>query len=196
MIKSLRIKNLATIEELELKLDDGFSILTGETGAGKSIIIDAIRLILGEKGSPDYIRTGKNEASVEAVIEAPGMAARLNDLGLEEGEELLVQRRISEQGPGKAYINGVLIPVRKLKEAGTAVVDIYGQNDHVFLLHLQNHLIYLDAFLDADSLREQVSAAARQLKSLLLQKQELESKSRERDPVSYTHLTLPTILRV
>lgn len=181
MIKSLRIKNLATIEELELELKDGFSILTGETGAGKSIIIDAIRLILGEKGSPDYIRTGKNEASVEAVIEAPGMAARLNDLGLEEGEELLVQRQISEQGPGKAYINGVLIPVRKLKEAGTAIVDIYGQNDHVFLLHLQNHLIYLDAFLDADSLREQVSAAARQLKSLLLQKQELESKSRERD---------------
>jgi len=180
MIKSLRIRNLATIEELELELENGFSILTGETGAGKSIIIDAIRLILGDKGSPDYIRTGKTEASVEAVIEAPEMAARLKDLGLEDGEELLVQRQISGQGPGKAYINGVLVPVRKLKEAGTAIADIYGQNDHVFLLHLENHLIYLDAFLDAGSLREEVSRAARELKSVLLQKQELESKSRER----------------
>jgi DNA repair protein RecN (Recombination protein N) len=181
MIKSLRIRNLATIEELELELENGFSILTGETGAGKSIIIDAIRLILGDKGSPDCIRTGRTEASVEAVIEAPEMAARLKDLGLEDGEELLVQRQISGQGPGKAYINGVLVPVRKLKEAGTAIADIYGQNDHVFLLHLENHLIYLDAFLDAGSLREEVSRAARELKSILLQKRELESKSRERD---------------
>jgi DNA repair protein RecN (Recombination protein N) len=181
MIKSLRIRNLATIEELELELENGFSILTGETGAGKSIIIDAIRLILGDKGSPDYIRTGRTEASVEAVIVAPEMAARLKDLGLEDGEELLVQRQISGKGPGKAYINGVLVPVRKLKEAGTAIADIYGQNDHVFLLHLENHLIYLDAFLDAGSLREDVSRAARELKSILLQKQELESKSRERD---------------
>ena len=109
------------------------------------------------------------------------MAGRLKDLGLEDGEEMLVQRQISGQGPGKAYINGVLVPVRKLKEAGTAIADIYGQNDHVFLLHLENHLIYLDAFLDADSLRKEVSRAARELKSLLLQKQELESKSRERD---------------
>jgi len=181
MIKSLRIRNLATIEELELELENGFSILTGETGAGKSIIIDAIRLILGDKGSPDYIRTGRTEASVEAVIEAPEMAARLKDLGLEDGEELLVQRQISGQGPGKAYINGVLVPIRKLKEAGTAIADIYGQNDHVFLLHLENHLIYLDAFLDAGSLREEVLRAARELKSILLQKRELESKSRERD---------------
>jgi DNA repair protein RecN (Recombination protein N) len=181
MIKSLRIRNLATIEELELELENGFSILTGETGAGKSIIIDAIRLILGDKGSPDCIRTGRTEASVEAVIEAPEMAARLKDLGLEDGEELLVQRQISGQGPGKAYINGVFVPVRKLKEAGTAIADIYGQNDHVFLLHLENHLIYLDAFLDAGSLREEVSRAARELKSILLQKRELESKSRERD---------------
>lgn len=180
MIKSLRIRNLATIEELELELENGLSILTGETGAGKSIIIDAIRLILGDKGSPDYIRTGRTEASVEAVFEAPKMAARLMDLGLEDGEELFVQRQISGTGPGKAHINGVLVPVRKLKEAGTAVADIYGQNDHVFLLHLENHLIYLDAFLDAGALRGEVSRAALELKSALLQKQELESKSRER----------------
>jgi len=180
MIKSLRIRNLATIEELDLELENGFSILTGETGAGKSIIIDAIRLILGDKGSPDYIRTGRTEASVEAVFEVPEPAKRLKDLELEDGEDLLVQRQIAGQGPGKAHINGVLVPVRKLKEAGTAVADIYGQNDHVFLLHLENHLIYLDAFLDAGSLRGEVSRAARELKSLLLQKQELESKSRER----------------
>ena len=83
-------------------------------------------------------------------------------------------------GPGKAYINGVLVPVRKLKEGAAAIADIYGQNDHIFLLHLENHLFYLDAFLNAGSLRGEVSRAARELKALLLQKQELESRSRER----------------
>ena len=178
MIKFLRVRNLATIEDLTLELDDGFTVLTGETGAGKSILIDAIRLLLGEKGSPDYVRTGAPEASVEALFEAPPGALALPAPG--EGNEVLVQRQIPAQGTGKAYVNGVLVPARALKDAGAAVADIYGQNDHVFLLHTENHRGYLDAFLDAQELRESVAGAARELRSLLRQKLDLETRSRER----------------
>ncbi len=177
MIKFLRVRNLATIEDLTLELADGFSVLTGETGAGKSILIDAIRLLIGEKGSPDYVRTGASEASVEALFEAP--PGTLPFPGA-EGDGILVQRQIPAQGTGKAYVNGVLVPARALKDAGAAVADIYGQNDHVFLLHLESHRGYLDAFLDAQSLRDDVARAARELRSALRQKQELEARSRDR----------------
>ena len=147
MIKLLRVRNLATIEDLEIQLDAGFSILTGETGAGKSIIIDAIRLILGDKGSLDLVRTGKAEAFVEAVFDVTGQTVDLAGLPEPEEGDLLIQRSITEQGTGKAFVNGVLVPVRRLRELGPQLIDIYGQNDHVFLLHLENHLAYLDETL-------------------------------------------------
>ncbi|HEX2694779.1 MAG TPA: DNA repair protein RecN [Acidobacteriota bacterium] len=177
MIKFLRVRNLATIEDLTLEFADGFSVLTGETGAGKSILIDAVRLLLGEKGSSDYVRTGASEASVEALFEAPPGALPIPG---SEGDGILVQRQISAQGTGKAYVNGVLVPARVLKDAGAAFADIYGQNDHVFLLHLENHRGYLDALLDARALREEVALAARELRSALRQKQDLEARGRDR----------------
>ncbi len=178
MIKFLRVRNLATIEDLTLELADGFSVLTGETGAGKSILIDAIRLLLGEKGSPDFVRTGASEASVEALFEAPRGSLPLS--ASDEGDGILVQRQIPAQGTGKAYVNGVLVPARALKDAGAGVADIYGQNDHVFLLHVESHRGYLDAFLDAQTLRDAVADAARELRSALRQKQDLEARSRDR----------------
>jgi DNA repair protein RecN (Recombination protein N) len=180
MIKSLRIRNLATIEDLSLEFEKGFSIMTGETGAGKSVIIDAVRLILGDKGSPESIRTGKSEAGVEASFEVPPGAARLFDPEAEDGAELLIQRQLSSLGTGKAYINGVLAPARRLKEAAAAIADIYGQNDHAFLLHLENHLLYLDAFLDAEGLRRGVGEAAKRVRSLLQSRRQLESGLKER----------------
>ncbi len=177
MIKFLRVRNLATIEDLTLELAGGFSVLTGETGAGKSILIDAIRLLLGEKGSPDYVRTGASEATVEALFEAPPGPLPVPE---SEGDGILVQRQIPAQGTGKAYINGILVPARALKDAGAAVADIYGQNDHVFLLHIENHRGYLDAFADAAALRDEVARAARELRSALRQKQDLEARSRDR----------------
>ncbi len=182
MIKFLRVRNLATIEDLTLDLSDGFSVLTGETGAGKSILIDAIRLLLGEKGSPDYVRTGATEASVEALFDAPpgGMPAPFGPGGEGDGEGILVQRQIPAQGTGKAYVNGILVPARALKDAGAAVADIYGQNDHVFLLHIESHRGYLDVFADAQALKDEVAMAARELRSVLRQKQDLEVRSRDR----------------
>jgi DNA repair protein RecN (Recombination protein N) len=178
MIKFLHIRNLATIEDIELSFEDGFSILTGETGAGKSIIIDSIRLLLGEKGPSDLIRTGKGEASVEAIFHFGGATPPGLESMAQDGEVAL-HRQIIEQGSGKAYAGGILVPVKKLKEWSPALVDIYGQNDHIFLLHLENHLNYVDSFGDTLALREETAALAQSLRKLLKDKKELESKQRD-----------------
>jgi DNA repair protein RecN (Recombination protein N) len=180
MIKVLRVRNLATIEDLEIRLDPGFSILTGETGAGKSIIIDAIRLALGDKSSPDLVRTGKKEALIEGVFDISGGQVDLGDLPPAEDGEILVQRQLSDQGTGRAYVNGTLVPVRRLKELGPQLVDIYGQNDHVFLLHLENHLRYLDGFLDHPPILRDTARAAQELRRLVQEKAELEAREKER----------------
>ncbi len=180
MLKSLRVRNLATIEDLEVGFEPGFTVLTGETGAGKSILIDAIRLLLGEKGASDLIRTGRREAVVEGVFQTSGDEGWPPDLGLPENGEILVQRQLNDQGSGKAYLNGVLVPVRRLREAGPLLADVYGQNDHIFLLHLENHLAYLDAFAEAEGLREETGRQARALKALAAEKRDLEARRRER----------------
>jgi DNA repair protein RecN (Recombination protein N) len=179
MIKSLRIKNLATIEDIELNFKQGFSILTGETGAGKSIIIDGIKLLLGEKGSSDIIRTGKKEASIEAIFYLP--QGTLGDKTLFSENEIFIQRIISSEGTGKGYINGVLVPIKKLKQLSLYLIDIYGQNDHDFLLRVENHLNYLDYYADALLAREEVSRSAHELKKLFKEKKELEAREQERE---------------
>lgn len=181
MLGSLRIKNLATIEDLEIRFQEGFSILTGETGAGKSIIIDGIKLVLGDKASPDLIRTGRAEATVEAVFRLPLSKGVSADLSFSEEGEVFIQRHITQEGTGKAYLNGVLVPAKKLKEVSPLLVDIYGQNDHIFLLQIENHLRYLDDFLGLGGLKEEVSGLAQDLRRLSRQKGELEARKRERE---------------
>ena len=181
MIRSLHIKNLATIEEIDLPLQEGFTILTGETGAGKSIIIDGIRLILGEKGSPDMIRTGTKETSVEVIFPFHQKMTDFHEYFPESDEEMLVQRRVSARGGGKAYINGTLVPNRRLKETGEKLVDIYGQNDHVFLLNLDFQLNYLDDYADASSIKKDVSQQAKEFKKISKEKKDLENRERERE---------------
>jgi DNA repair protein RecN (Recombination protein N) len=194
MIKSLRIRNLATIEDIELILKEGFSILTGETGAGKSIIIDGIRLVTGEKGSSDMIRTGKKETSVEVILPFHQNIPNLNNFLTESENELFVQRKISEQRTGKGYINGTLVPIKKLKEIGGDLVDIYGQNDHIFLLNLDYQLNYLDDYANASPLKKDVSRLAQELKKLLREKKELETKEREREQrLDFLHFQIKEI---
>ena len=180
MIKFLRVRNLATIEDLEIRLDEGFSILTGETGAGKSIIIDAIRLILGDKGSSDLVRTGRKEAFIEAVFDVSRQPIDLAGLPEPEDGELLIQRSITDQGTGKAFVNGVLVPVRRLRELSGRLIDIYGQNDHVFLLHLENHVGYLDDVVDNPGLLRDTARSAQDLRRLVQEKRDLESREKER----------------
>jgi len=153
---------------MEFDLKKGFSIMTGETGAGKSIIIDGIRLVLGEKGSPDLIRTGKKETTVEAIF--------ISD----PKTEIFVQRKIVEHGSGKGYVNGVLVPIKNLKSLRDSLVDIYGQNDHAFLRHVENQLDYLDFYADTYSLRKRVAESAQKLRKSVRKKRELESREKER----------------
>ncbi len=181
MLGSLRIKNLATIEDLEIRFQEGFSILSGETGAGKSIIIDGLRLLLGDKASSDLVRTGKAGATVEAIFRLPPVQAGSAELSSNEEGEVLIQRQIFQEGTGKAYLNGVLVPARKLKEIGPFLVDIYGQNDHIFLLQIENHLLYLDEFLGLSGLREETARLAQDLRRLIRRKEDLETKKRERE---------------
>jgi len=182
MIKSLHIKNLATIEDLELDLEKGFSIITGETGVGKSIIIDGIMLILGEKSSKDMIRTGKAEISVEAVFQRGPTKTALEELIHEQGEdEIFVHRKIAEKKTGKGYLNGTLVPIKKLKELSPLLVDIYGQNDHIFLQQIEYQLQYLDAYANAVELQKDVTDTARKLKRIAREKHELELRERDRE---------------
>lgn len=180
MIRYLRIKNLATIEDLELELESGFTILTGETGAGKSIIIDALKLLLGEKAQADLIRTGREEASIEAVFEIQDRRLLPEEIELENGTQLFLQRIISSQGLSKSYLNGLLVPLKKLKELGEGLIDIYGQNDHIFLLDTSNHLKFLDDFAEASDLKDQVRQAASRVRALIRQKEELTARQKER----------------
>jgi len=181
MIKFLRIRNLATIDDIQMDLSEGFSILTGETGAGKSIIIDSIRLVCGEKGSSDLVRTGRSEAAVEAIFSRPDSREKKKVLLPDDNDgHNVIQRSIAGDGSGKAYCDGVLVPVKKLKDLAGNLVDIYGQNDHVFLLHLDSHLDYLDRFSGTVPLREETSQAAQGLRRLLRLKDEWKTRERER----------------
>ena len=180
MIKFLRIRNLATIEDVRLDLEAGFSVLTGETGAGKSIIIDSIRLVCGEKASSDLVRTGSAEASVEAIFDRPATPSEPAAISGEDEADLAIQRQISADGTGRIYFDGVLTPAKKLKEAAGGLVDVYGQNDHIFLLHLESHLDYLDQYAETTGLRAETAAAAQDLRRLARQKAEWTAKERDR----------------
>ena len=182
MITFLRIRNLAIIQDLEIEFKEGFNILTGETGAGKSIIIDGIKLVLGEKASSDLIRTGEKKATIEAIFSFPDLGFLKNSFPeFSQEKEIYIQREISVTGKGKAYINGTLVPASKLKKLGEKIIDIYGQNDHIFLLFPENHLDFLDYYGENLNLREEITNLARELKSLYARKKELEEKERERE---------------
>lgn len=182
MITHLRIKNLATIEDLEINFSDGFSILTGETGTGKSVIMGCIRLVLGEKGSVDLLRTGKADASIEAIFHLSTPSQDLVDFTQEEDKNtFFLQRNLIESGGGRAYINGTLVPIKKIKENSEYFIDFYGQNDHVFLRQSENQLHYLDSFAQALSLKKEVSQTAQMLRRLIVQKNELDNKNKERE---------------
>jgi len=149
MISDLIIKNFAIIETLHVRFGSGFNVLTGETGAGKSIIIDAVNLLLGGRARGEIIRTGTEEASVEAVFdlrEEKVVRELLSAAGLEEGDELLVRRIVSRSGKNRVFVNGVLTPLSQLREFTSRLVNIYGQHEHQNLQRVETHLELLDYF--------------------------------------------------
>ncbi len=155
MIRELRIRNLAIIEDLRLEFDPALNVMTGETGAGKSIILDALRLILGERSSAEDVRTGEDAAEAEALIDGPfsrQMLALLEESGAPADDDGMVLRReISSSGKSKAVLNGRLAPASQLKQLGDLLVDVHGQHQHQSLLNSSNHLSALDAYANVQN---------------------------------------------
>ena len=153
MLSLLHIENIAVIECADISFDGGFNILTGETGAGKSIVIDAISAILGERAYRDMIRTGTNKASVRAVFQDVPELAWFADNGVEYDPETVIQREVHLDGKNVCRVNGSLVSVTILRKLGIQLINIHGQHDSASLFDEANHLAILDAFADNETLR-------------------------------------------
>ena len=159
MLSLLHIENIAVIECAEITFDRGFNVLTGETGAGKSIVIDAISAILGERAYRDMIRTGTNKASVRAVFTEVPELPWFEENGVAYDPETIIQREVYLDGKNICRVNGTLVTVSILRKLGIQLINIHGQHDSAALFDENNHLAYLDAYADNEALRDAYSAA-------------------------------------
>src|SRR5262245_40694018 len=149
MLRFLRVRNFALIDNLELDFDSGFSLLSGETGAGKSILVDALGLLAGAKASSEMIRSGETRAIVEAIFEAD-LRDELDRLGLDaEGSDIIIKREISTDERNRVYINNQPTTVSALKELAPALLDIHGQHEQQTLLDPSSQLTLVDTFAGA-----------------------------------------------
>ena len=146
MLRFLRITHLAVIDSVEVEFDAGLNVLTGETGAGKSILVEAVGLLLGGRASGDLVRTGEDAATIEAIFESGG-------------EELLVRREITPQGRSRAFINGTLATAGALKDLSNRLIELHGQHEHQTLLDPSTHLGAIDIFGGLDRLTVPTAAA-------------------------------------
>ena len=183
MLKELRLNNLAIIKNVDLEFEDGFVALTGETGAGKSIILDGISLLLGERSNSDMILTGEDKLTAEAVFELTKEQVKvLNDLDFDiEDEELIITRNFDRDGKTKVLVNGMRVPVSKLKEIMSHVLDLVGQHNHQYLLNRNYHLALLDKFLpkDAVEIKEKIKKIISEISDLNKKISEIEEIKRQ-----------------
>ena len=146
MLNELHIENIAVIERADISFTAGFNVLTGETGAGKSIVIDSIGAVLGDRVSRELVRRGADKGLVTAVFDCDGVKDWLERNEIEAEDELIVQRRISADGKSSARICGGPVSAAQLKELAGMLVDIHGQNDGRQLMDERLHMGYLDRF--------------------------------------------------
>ena len=188
MLQLLHIENIAIIEQADIAFEPGFNALTGETGAGKSIVIDSLSAVLGQRTSRDLIRTGSDKAFVSACFAAVP-AAVTADLGLESGEELLLQREIYADGRNLCRINGRPSTVTQLRTLGMRLLNIHGQHDGQQLLDEEQHIVYLDNYGRMDDLKGAYQAAYHKLAELRRKIQSLQmdeaEKARRMDTLRY-----------
>ena len=154
MLSLLHIENIAVIECADISFDRGFNVLTGETGAGKSIVIDAISAILGQRAYRDMIRTGTNKASVRAVFTDVPKLDWFDENGVEYDPETIIQREIHLDGKNVCRVNGSLVTVSILNKLGIQLINIHGQHDSASLFDEDNHLLFLDDFARNEALRD------------------------------------------
>ena len=182
MLKTLLIKNYALIEEIEAEFESGLNIITGETGAGKSILIDALSLVLGERASSDIIRRGADKAVVEAVFGVSGnkrVRGFVQSQDLELSDDLILRREISAKGHNRCFINDTPVSLSVLQAVGDLLVDLHGQHDHQSLLRTETHIDMLDDFGGLAGLREEYAASHDRLTALFTLLEELQAKERQ-----------------
>ncbi|MEW5982448.1 MAG: DNA repair protein RecN [Acidobacteriota bacterium] len=167
MLRYLNVRNLAVIESLEVTFEAGLNVVTGETGAGKSIVIGAVGLLLGDRAPADVVRTGEETAIVQAVFE-------------HDGREVVVRREVSAQGRSRGFVDGVLVTASALKELGRSLVDLHGQHEHQVLLDPDVHLDLLDQFAGLGEDRAKAAGAFEQWAGLAREAEDLERKDRDR----------------
>lgn len=148
MLTQLHIENIAVIEKADIEFRKGLTVLTGETGAGKSIIVDSLGAVLGARTSRELVRTGADKGVVTAVFETNNADKWLEDNGIDLEDEIIIQRRISAEGKNSCRVCGVPVSVSQLRELGALLLDIHGQNDGRQLMDEANHLAYLDGYGD------------------------------------------------
>lgn len=180
MLSLLHIENIALIEAADIQFDPGFNVLTGETGAGKSIVVDSISAVLGERTSRELIRTGAKSALVHAVFAGVPKLDWLAENGIAQQEELLLQREIQTDGRNSCRVNGKLVTVTQLRELGRQLLNIHGQHDGQQLLDPACHLGYLDRFGHTQPILEEYQKVFRELYALRRQISALEMDEAER----------------
>lgn len=184
MLRELKIENLAIIDELDLEFGNGLIVLTGETGAGKSIILSGINLLIGEKASVDMIRSGEDHLLAQGVFEindeqAEELSARF---GIEtEDNEVIVRRYLDTNGKGKAFVNNIRVSLNSLKDVMGTLVDIVGQHSHQMLLNKNNHIRLLDKFLGdgGKTLRESIAKKYNEYRDIVSQIDNIEKTRQE-----------------
>ena len=184
MLSLLHIENIAVIECADISFDQGFNVLTGETGAGKSIVIDAISAILGERAYRDMIRTGANKASVRAVFRDVPELNWFAEQGVEYDPETVIQREIYLDGKNVCRVNGALVSVTILRKLGIQLINIHGQHDSAALFDEENHLNFLDAFAD----NQQLLSTYQEIFSVVSKLRRMESLRYQIDEISRANL--------
>ncbi len=183
MLVELRIRNVAVIDNVSLPLADGLNVLTGETGAGKSLIIGALGMLLGERAATDRVRGGSEKATVEGVFEIRGqreLRALLDARGIEVDDELVVlKREVGSNGRSRAWINGSTVTASVLAEVGGRLVSVHGQHDSRQLVDPEHQRDVLDAYVQAAGARERVAAAHTRLLALRTRERDLEQRRTE-----------------
>ncbi|MDX1637512.1 MAG: DNA repair protein RecN [Balneolaceae bacterium] len=181
MIKSLYVKDFALIDELEVSFTEGLNILTGQTGAGKSIVVGALNMILGERADTELLRQGADKAITEGIIqigEMPPIRQLLNENAVDYSEELILRREIRDSG-SRAFINDTPVTIGVLREVGNYLVDLHGQHDHQMLLKEENHRGVIDGFDEVPPLLEQYREAYRTMGSLKKELRRLKQREAE-----------------
>src|SRR5262245_45006307 len=184
MLRCLEVQQFALVEHLQIEFDDGLNLLTGETGPGKSILVDALSLLLGEKAHAAMIRTGAEKAVVTGLFQtadATELRARLQAAGIEyDGDEIVIKREISQSGKGRSFLNNQLVSVGFLKEIARFLADIHGQNEQQSLGESDSQLAYVDALGDVEALAAEVRSNYEQWHAVLQQMAFLQNSEQER----------------